>query len=481
LFSCSVDAAIYPQTLWVGNLSIAGGVHNVIFTATSHSTVYAFDADVSPCVKYWSKNLVPSGETWPNALDMGGDDIQPDTGIVGTPVIDPATNILYVVTKTKTVGTNCRNFGTCHQRLHALNLSDGSETANGPFDLTASLTVPGSGDGSNGTALPFDPFHANQRPALALVNDTVYVAWSSYIDQKPWHGWIMAFNKSNIRATPIIFNTTPNGEGAGIWMAGGAPSVDSNNNIYVITGNGTFDGKTEFGDTFLKLSPNLVLQDWFAPADEAIMNSSNQDLGAGGAAVLADLPSAPIKHLLIGGGKMGNGENGELYVLNRDAMGHLEGTGAPLVQKFPVTRSIFATPAFWNNTLYIAGVNGPVNAYALNTSTSQFNPIPTSHSVQLFPARGATPSTSSNGNSHGIAWAADTSQYGGSSRYGTGPVVLHAFDATNLGRELWNSTQAASSRDQAGNAVKFTVPTIANGKVYIGSTTEIDVYGLLPD
>jgi hypothetical protein len=229
------------------------------------------------------------------------------------------------------------------------------------------------------------------------------------------------------------------------------------------------------------LSPNLVLQDWFAPADQAILNSSNADLGAGGAAILADLPSGAVKHLLIGGGKMGSGENGLLYVLNRDAMGHLEGTGAPLVQKFPLTRSIFATPAFWNNTIYIAGANGPLNAFALNTSTSLFNPNPVSQSVQQFPLRGATPSISSNGTSNGIAWATDVSQYGGLSKFGSGPVVLHAFDATNLGRELWNSAQAASNRDQAGDAVKFTVPTIANGKVYMGSRTEVDVYGLLPD
>ena len=482
LFSCAVDAAIYPQTLWVANLPIAGGPHNVIFTATSHSTVYAFDADANPCVTYWSKNLIPSGETWPTALNMGSEDIQPDVGIVGTPVIDPVTKILYVVTKTKTAGTNARLAGQCHQRLHALSLVDGSETSNGPFELTSAITVAGSGDGSNGTRLPFDPFHENQRPGLALVNNTVYVSWGSHTDQKPWHGWIIGFNKSDLRATPTLFNATPNGEGAGIWMAGGAPAIDSDNNIYVITGNGDYNGATEFGDSFLKLNPSLTLQDWFTPSDQALMDSANGDLGSGGAAVLADLPSAPVKHLLIGGGKFGSSQEGELYVINRDAMGHLEGSGGPaLVQKFPVTRSLYATPAFWNNTLFIAGQNGPVNAYALNPATGLFNPIPRSHSSGLFPERGTTPSVSSNGNSHGIVWAVDASAYGGRSTLGTGPAVLHAYDATNLGRELWNSAQAAANRDQAGNAVKFTVPTIANGKVYIGSSSEIDVYGLLPD
>jgi hypothetical protein len=386
-----------------------------------------------------------------------------------------------VVTRTKRQGTNCRPMTNCHQRLHALKLADGSETANGPFELTSAITVRGSGDGSNGVVLPFDTLRENQRPGLALVNNTVYVSWGSHNDQTPWHGWIMGFNKSNLRDAPFVFNATPNGKGAGIWMAGGAPAADSSNNIYVMTGNGDYDGLTEFGDTFLKLNASLALQDWFAPADQAILNSSNGDLGAGGATVLADLPSAPIKHLLIGGGKSGSGNPGGIYVLNRDAMGHLEGSGSPLVQKFPLGRSIYATPAFWNNTLFIAGQGGALQAYALNPTTGLFNPTPASHSSGIFPERGATASVSSNGNSHGIVWAIDTSQYGPPSRSGTGPAVLHAYDATNLGHELWNSAQAAANRDQAGNAVKFTVPTIANGKVYIGTRSEIDVYGLLPD
>jgi hypothetical protein len=481
LFACQVDSPIYTQTLWVPNLSIDGGMHNVIFTATSHDTVYAFDADANPCVTYWSKNLVPAGETWPTAVDMGGDDIWPVTGVVGTPVIDPATNILYVVTKTKTTGTSARGPGECHQRLHALHLSDGTEAANSPLALTSAITVPGSGDGGNGTAVPFDPFHENQRPGLALVGNTIYVAWASYIDQKPWHGWIIGFDKSTLRPA-FLFNATPNGYGGGIWMAGAAPSIDSTGNLYVITSNGDYNGRGEFSDSFVKLNPNLVVQDWFTPADEALMESGNGDLGAGGAAVLADLPNAPIKHLLIGGGKIGSGQAGELYVTNRDAMGHLEGAGGPpLVQKFPLTRHIFATPAFWNNTLYIAGRNGPLSAFALDPATALFNTTPVSQSAALFNGRGATPSVSSNGNSHGIVWAVDTSQSGASSGFGIGPAVLHAYDATNLARELWNSSQAAANRDQAGNSVKFTVPTIANGKVYIGSFSEIDVYGLLPD
>ena len=479
LFSCTVDAPLYTQPLWVANLTIAGGAHNVIFVGTSHNTVYAFDADSNPCHTYWSKNLIPSGETWLTNSDAGSTDILPDVGIVGTPVIDPATNTLYVVTKTKTTGTNARPPGDCHQRLHALSLIDGSETSSGPIEITPSITVPGSGDGSNGTSLPFAPFYELQRPGLALVNGTVYVGWGSVNDQKPWHGWLMGFDKTNLAAAPLAFNSTPNGEGAGIWMSGGAPSVDSSNNMFAMTGNGDYDGATDFGDSFLKLNLSLALTDWFTPSDQAILDANNADLGAGGAAVLADLPSAPVKHILIGGGKSGGGYAGELYVLNRDALGQLEGAGTPIVQKFPVTRSIFATPAFWNSTLFIAGAGGNLQAYSLNTTTGLFNTTPTSRSTTAYPGKGATPSVSANGASHGIAWALDTGQYGYPSSLGSGPAVLHAYDATNLSRELWNSSQATG--DQAGNAVKFTVPTIANGKVYIGTRTEIDVYGLLPN
>jgi uncharacterized protein YjdB len=479
LFSCTVDAPAYTQPLWVANLSIAGGTHNVMFATSSHNTVYAFDADASPCHKYWSKNLIPSGETWLTASEAGSTDIIPDVGIVGTPVIDPLTNILYVVTKTKTIGTNGRPPGDCHQYLHALNLADGSETSSGPVEITPSLTVPGTGDGSNGTSVPFDPFHELQRPGLVLVNGTVYVSWGSVGDQKPWHGWMMGFDKSNLANIPLLYNAAPNGEGAGIWMSGGAPAVDSGNNLYVITGNGDYDGATNFGDSFVKLNLSLSLTDWFTPFDQATMNTSNADLGAGGAAVLADLPSAPVQHLMIGGGKSGSGSAGELYVLNRDALGHLEGAGTPIVQKFPVLRAVFATPAFWNNTLYIAGANGALQGYALNSTTGLFNPSPTSQSAGVFGGKGATPSISANGGSHGIVWALDTGLYGPPSKLPNGPAVLHAYDATNLNRELWNSSQAPG--DQAGNAVKFTVPTIANGKVYIGTRSEIDVYGLLPN
>lgn len=480
LFSCSVDAAVYAQPLWMANFRIRGGTHNVIFVATSRDTVYAFDADSSPCVTYWSTHLVPSGEDVPSNSDI----LSYDTlmwGIIGTPVIDESTKVLYVVAKTKNSGGTCRDRGSCHQRLHALNLADGSETNGGPIELTPSISVPGTGDGSSAGQLPFDPWRENQRPGLALSNNTIYVSWGSHEDQTPWHGWVIGFDKSSLQPK-TFFNATPNGEGGGIWMAGGAPAIDDSGNLYVITGNGDYDdSNSNFGDSFLKLGSDLSLLDWMTPADQDQMAMHNWDLGAGGAAVLVDLPSGPVRHLLIGGGKRGSGNDGELYLLNRDAMGNLEGSGPPIVQKFPVGNWLYATPAFWNNTLYIAGTGSNMSAFKLDPSTAQFNATPDSRSSTTYQGRGTTPAISSNGGSEGILWAIDAALYGQmTGSKGTGPSVLHAYDANDLSQELWNSSQSGS-RDQAGNAVKFTVPTIANGKVYIGTTSEIDVYGLLPD
>jgi hypothetical protein len=455
----------------VANLLINGGAHNVIFAASSRDTVYAFDADASPCVTYWSRQLIASGETWLDYTDVGNNDIKPDIGIVGTPVIDPGGGILYAVARTKLQGTACTPSADCHQRLHALNILDGSEMAGGPVEITAS--VAGKGDGASGSRVPLETLMQNQRAGLALVGSSVYVCWGSHNDRRPYHGWVLQFNKSNLRASPLAFSTTPDGFGGGIWMAGGAPAVDSNNNLYVITGNGVSDGKRNFSDSFLKLSTGLSLDDWFTPIDHQIMDDSNLDLGAGGAVVLVDLPSSSTPHLVVGGGKAGAGNAGEIYVLDRDALGHLEGNGPPIVQKFPLGQKIFATPAFWQDTLYLAGYSGPLTAFALDPAKGRFNPIPTSSSTKSFGFPGATPSISSNGSSNGIVWLLDNS------KFGTGPAILYAYDAMNLRQELWDSSQVGS-RDQAGNAVKFTVPTIANGKVYVGTSTEIDVYGLLP-
>jgi hypothetical protein len=446
-FACAIDASAYAQPLWVANVTIGGGTHNVLIAATQHDTVYAFDADASPCQTYWSQSLLPSGETWVSSNDVGVNDISPDIGIVGTPVIDPNTKTIYVVSKSK----NGANF---HQRLHALSLIDGSEKFNGPQEIAFT---------SGG--ITFNPLTQNQRAGLALVNGVVYIAYASHGDVPTYYGWIVGYSASNLNQVSV-FNDDPSSGFGGIWMSGGAPAADSNNNLYVITGNGFFDGVTQFGDSFLRLSTggNMSVTSFFTPSDQASLNSSDGDLGSGGAAILVNQPSAAVPHLLVGGGK-----EGKLYVLNRDNLGG-SGDGNAL-QSFSVGIGIYSTAAFWQNTLYIAPLQGPLQALALNSSGT-FNTTPSSQSAGSYGFPGATPSISSQGSSNGIVWTIERPD----------PVtgaILHAHDATNLGTELWNNTN--NSADNAGAEVKFTMPTVANGKVYVGTATEISVYGLSPN
>jgi hypothetical protein len=494
LFSCAVDGAVYAQPLWVANLTIGGAKHNAIFVATTHDTIYAFDADASPCQQLWSKSLLGSGETWVDYSDTGSADIQPDIGIIGTPVIDPASNKLYVVAKSKISGNNCSTTSNCHQRLHALSLIDGSEPVTAT-EINSSISVPGTGDGSSNGNVAFNTKTQNQRPGLVLLNGVVYVTWASHGDNTPYHGWVIGFDKGSLQIVST-FNVNPNGSDSGIWMSGGAPSADSSGNLYFLTGNGTFDANTggsDYGDSTVKLStsPTLAVSSYFTPADQQNLEGGDTDHGSGGAAILVDQPAgSPHQHLVIGGGKEGN-----LFLLDRDNLGGYGANANPAdsnaVQKFSIGNPIFATAAFWNNTLYIAGIFGQVQAFAFNTTTGQFATAPSSRSTgPLYGFPGATPSISATGaSSNGIVWTQYNGQYCTNQSSACGPSVLHAYDATNLGNELWNSGTSA------GNAVKFTVPTVANGKVYIGtrgnntggvstSTStpgEIDVYGLLPN
>lgn len=501
LFSCAVDSAIYAQPLWIPNLTFGAAKHNVVVVATERNSVYAFDADVSPCVTLWQKNLIDAahggtaGESPVPSSQVGSGfgDLAPEVGITGTPVIDPGTNILYVVSKSVSGTTQF------FQRLHALDLTTGNEKLNANKPVLISASVPGDGDGSSGGNVAFDPRNEHQRPGLALVNGVVYIAWASHEDHDPYHGWIMGFNASTLAPVPNgVFNTTPNAVAGfsysrgGIWMAGGAPAADTGNNLYLITGNGTYNGSSNFSDSILRFntSGGLALHDWFTPKDQGFLDSRDFDLGSGGAVVLVDLPApAPVPHLLIGGGKAGSGNFGEIYVLNRDLMGQFTANDSGVIQQFPLGNFVFAMAAFWQNRLYIASASGPLTAFTFDPATGLFTntstPVqsPTSYG---FP--GATPSVSSSGTTNGIIWAIDSSSYCTSPSTSCGPAVLHAYDAANLATELWNSSQVAA--DKAGNAVKFTVPTVANGKVYVGTrgsdTTnggigELDVYGLKPN
>ncbi len=441
LFTCAIDAAAYGQPLWVANLSINGAQHNVVYVVTQHDTIYAFDADTAPCQTLKTTSLLGTNETWLSSNDVSSGDISPDIGIVSTPVIDPATNAIYVVVKSKaTSGTNYV------QRLHALNLSDLSERANSPVQIAAG--------GSGSFALI-----QNQRAGLVLSGNSVYVTWASHGDNGPYHGFIYEFDKTSL-AQLATFNDTPGGNQGGIWMAGAAPAVDTSGNLYFITGNGSFNAATSnFGDSFVKLSGSLALADYFTPSDQQNDENGDVDFGSGGAAILVN--SGPFAHLAVGGGK-----DGALYVLNRDNMGHFGDSNA--VQKISVGNSIFSTAAFWQNTLYLAPAGGALAAYPLNTTTSAFGSV-SSQSPTSFGWPGSTPSISSQGATNGIIWAMESSS----------PATLHAYDATNLNTELWNSSKV--SGDVAGGYVKFTVPTVANGKVYLGNSNQVTVYGLKPN
>jgi hypothetical protein len=353
--------------------------------------------------------------------------------------------------------------------------------------VTVSGTSPGTGDG--GTVDTFNSQTQNQRPGLALINGIVYLAWSAHEDAPPWYGWIMgyAYNGSSFSQT-AVFNAAPNGGGAGIWMGGGAPASDAIGNLYLVTGNGTFDASStgspnnDYGDSLLQLTGALSVTQYFTPSDEAADDGGDLDFGAGGAAVLADLPSgSPMPHLLICGGK-----DGALYLLNRDSLGGFGDNFA--AQKISYGYRIYATGAYWNSNFYLAGAKGPLTAYSLNAPVPALSLAASSSHVYGFP--GSSPSVSASGASDGIVWTLDTSQYCSSKAPGCGPAVLYAYDALNVGTQLWSSAGVVA--DAAGNAVKFAVPTIANGKVYVGtrgnntgglagSTSiagELDVYGL---
>lgn len=493
LFSCQVDGAIYAEPLWMPSLTVNGSVHNVVLVATQHDSLYAFDADSAPCQQLWHVNLIDTnhggtaGEApifWQDVGNCFGD-IQPEVGVTGTPVIDPATNTLYVVSKSEiqvaapTCPASTTSGNSFFQRLHAINLANGSEMPNSPVNITAS--VAGIGDGSSGGNLLFNAQSEGQRPGLALLNNVVIsgthynmvlISWASHEDAYPYHGWLIGYNAANVQQRLQVFNATPDGGLGGIWMSGDAPAVDANNNIYFATGNGTFDintGGKDYGDSILRLgASSFAVADYFTADDQATLNMFDIDLGSGGVVLLPDQTNGP-PHLLVQGGK-----EGLIYLIDRDNMGKYQVGVDNVVQEFQGDNGSWTTAAFWQNKLFIAG--GSNNCDVLKSydfiAGSGFTTSPSSSSSHCFPFPGATPVISSAGSSKGVAWTADVGCYGPPAPC-SGAAVLQAYDATNLSNQLWSSTNA-------GPAVKFSVPTVANGKVYLGTRTELDVFGLLP-
>lgn len=505
LFSCTVDEAVYAQPLWVPNLTINGVKRNVVFVATQNDSLYAFDADnnTTPCTPLWQVSLLDSnhggtaGETsvpssgTNHLVGYGNGDIAPEVGVTGTPVIDPSTNTLYVVSKSVIASGP-----TFFQRLHGIDLLTGNEKYSGPVNIAA--TYPGTGD--NGTTTTFVAREENQRCGLALVNGVVYIAWAAHEDDAPYYGWIIGYNAGSPTQSTLtqayVFNDDPNKGLGGIWMSGGAPSADASGNLYVITGNGVFDATSgtapnnDYGDSFLELTGSLSVEQYFTPSDQSTDNMNDQDFGAGGAAVLADLPAngSNPTHLVVGGGK-----DGALYLLNRDPS-KMGGSGdSNAWQRVQLNSGIFSTGAFWNDNFYLATYQGKLVQYTLNPSTAKFGTTAASSSSEYFGLTGASPSvTSMPDNSNGIVWALDITNYCTPQSPGCGPTILHAYSAATLNTEYWNSTDGTNNT--GGNAVKFTIPTVANGKVYVGtrgnnaggadnSTSipgQLDVYGLLP-
>ena len=473
LFADPVDGQVYAQPLYVQNVAIPGqGSHNTVYVATENDTVYAFDAD-APGAPLWQTSLLINGGTAFPSSDIDCGQIAPVVGVTGTPVIDPATSTLYVVAKSKEGDPTNPSYV---QRLHALDIATGAEKFGGPVAITA--TVPGRGDGGDGITITFDPFQQLNRPGLALVTGVVYVAFGSHCDAAPYHGWILAYDAGSL--TPVgIFATTPDGGGGAIWQSGGSVAADPSNNLYVMTGNGTFDADQppgrDFGDSVLKLvqdGTTVALADYFTPFNQDSLDANDRDLGSGGPMVIPDQNDSPFPHLLVGAGK-----EGTIYLLNRDSLGlYCGGCAADtqIVQALPqVLDDNFSTPAFWNNTVYFSAAYDVLKAFSIVQGL--LSPSPVSQAAEMFGFPGATVSVSANGTTGGIAWAVQTDDFAVG-----GPAVLHAYDASNVATELYNSTQADAGRDTLGPAVKFVVPTVINGKVYVGTANELDVLGPLP-
>jgi hypothetical protein len=480
LFSYTLDGLTFASPLYVAGVTIPGkGTHNVVYVATEHDSVYAFDADGLTNGPLWQVSFInpTSGVTTvPSADSDPGEDIPNEVGITGTPVIDPVSGTLYVVAATKEVsGTT-----TYVQRLHALDLATGAEKFGAPVVIQA--TVAGTGPGSSGGQVQFDPLHENQRGALLLADGMVCFVFGSHGDVEPYYGWLLGYTATNVQHQVLVYNAAPNAGKAGIWMDGDGPAVDASGNLYFITGDGLFDassGGTDYGDSFVKLSSVGTVLDYFAPMVQADLYASNLDLGAGGVLLLPDQIGLHT-HEMVSASK-----NATIYLVDRDNMGHYHSNTDQIVQSLvnifpssPINDSgNFGSPVYFNGSVYFCAVSDNVKAFQL--SNGLLSTSPTSQSAASFSYPGAMLAASGNGNSNGILWAVQRNGL-------TTPCTLHAYDAGNLANELYNSDQAGS-RDSAGADAKWAIPLVVNGKVYVAAQNEfvatmnqLTVYGLLP-
>ena len=453
LYHYPVDGQIYAQPLYVPNLMVAGVQHNVVFVATENDTVYAFDANGLSSQPLWQKHLATAV---PNNDSEG---VSPILGITSTPVIDAITNTIYVLSEGEEPVS--RTF-----KLHALDLSTGDEKFGGPTIVTGSVS--GTGIDSDNGKITLER-SCYQRTGLALdpASNAIYLGFGHCN-----HGWLLAYDKATLQQTAIM-NTTPDGAGGGVWASGGTPVVDDNSgDLYLIVGVDLDDPiKTGYNNAFVRLADSdLSVSDYFIPTDTLYLSDNDADEGSGAAIFMPDNASS-TPHELIGGGK-----DGRIFVINRDNMGQLQMSDHVIqtvqtgVQTFD---NIFSTPALWNGNIYYHCERDVLKDYSWNNTTGLLSTSPISEGKFKLGAHGATVSISSNGNSDGIVWEIDNSNRG------KGPSILRAYDANDLGNELYDSSQSGN-RDTAGSALKFTVPTVADGQVFVGTANELDIYGLLP-
>ena len=466
-----VDGRVDGQPLYLSQVDIPNqGTFNVLYVVTEHDSVYAFDADSG--VVLWQKSVLRSGET--PSDDRNCHAVTPEIGITSTPVIDlnrGPHGAIYLVAMSE---NDQKGYS---QRLHALDLATGEELFNGPVEIQGSF--PGTGENNMNGKVVFDPRQYMDRASLLLLDGKIYTSFASHCDIHPYTGWIIAYDASTLMQSSV-FNVTPNGSCGAVWMSGGGPAADNAGNIYLLDGNGTFDttldaqgfpSQHDFGNTFLKLSTagGISVADYFEQYNWAEVDAKDYDLGSGGALLLPDLQdeSGRVRHLAIGAGK-----DAAIYVVDRDHMGKYNDSHNDIYQELPtiLPHFQFSTPAYFNNTLYFGPAVGNVEAFTIQDA--RLSQMPTQQGYRSLPYPGSTPAISANKLSNGILWTHENYQDFG---------ILRAYDATNLSNELYGSDLAPGGRDQFGPGNKFVTPTVANGKVYLGTTNGVAVFGLLPN
>ncbi|HET6180141.1 MAG TPA: pyrrolo-quinoline quinone [Candidatus Sulfotelmatobacter sp.] len=465
LFTIPADGLVDAQPLYISAVNISGVTHNVLIVATEHGTVYGFDADTGG--NLWHITTLKSGETTSDT--RGCTQVSPEIGITSTPVIfRPKTGnpVIYVAAMSKD------GSGNYHQRLHALDATNGHELHNGPIEITA--RYPGNGDNSSGGFVVFDPAQYKERAGLLLIRNTVYLAWASHCDIRPYTGWIMGYN-ANTLARISVLNLTPNGNEGAIWGSGAGMASDGAGNIFLLDANGDFDSNLkasgfpangDYGNAFLRLTTTsgLAVADYFEMDNQASENGSDTDLGSGGTLLVSPKDSSGNVHNLA----VGAGKDSNLYVVDRANMGKFNSSSNKIYQQLSgaLPGGIWSMPASFSGRVYYGPVNSPILAFKFNNAKLTTSPVARTSNAFGYP--GATPSVSANGSKNGIVWAAENSN----------PAVLHAYNATTL-IELYNSNQATNSRDHFGNGNKYITPTIAHGKVYVGTTNGVGVFGVL--